>query len=289
VKTPTILDIKGNSLDDGPGIRTVVFFKGCPLSCVWCHNPEGVRPGVEISFDPRECIGCGSCLRICPQDALSRADPRFVDRRKCTLCFRCAEVCPAGALTRVGREMKEEDIVSAVLKDRPFFETSGGGVTFSGGEPTMFMEFLSGILRKLKGHGVHTLLETCGFFHLASFNDLVYPFLDAIYFDLKLFAPEEHRRFCGVSNHAILENFSRLLSACRADKKEILPRVPLVPGITDTPDNLQAIDRFLQAQQAPQVELLPYNPLWPEKCNKIGMPPAMVRGGAYRPRPRIPR
>ena len=148
---PLILDIKGNSLDDGPGIRSVIFFKGCPLACTWCHNPESKRFEAEISFDAKACIGCDACLSACPQDALSRDNPFFIDRRRCDLCFRCIDACHSGALSRVGQEMGIAEIVARVLDYKPFYDTSGGGVTLSGGEPTVYMDFASPIAFPAQG------------------------------------------------------------------------------------------------------------------------------------------
>ncbi len=124
-----ILEIKGNSLDDGPGIRTVVFFKGCPLNCVWCHNPESKKKAIELSWDSKECIGCKSCIEVCRANAISVKNPYYIDRSKCTLCFECVDVCPSGALSRVGKYMTVNEIMKEILKDKPFFITSGGGVT----------------------------------------------------------------------------------------------------------------------------------------------------------------
>jgi pyruvate formate lyase activating enzyme len=270
MKIPLIFEIKGNSLDDGPGIRTVIFFKGCPLSCLWCHNPEGMRPGVELSFDQRECIGCGTCIETCSLQALSGKNKFYVDRQKCNLCFRCVETCPSGALERVGWEMTKAAIVDQVLKDKPFFVTSGGGVTLSGGEPTLAMDFLSGFLQDLKTNGLHCLLETCGLFDPERFKKLIYPHLDAIYFDLKFFDEDLHKQFCGVSNTNILVNFANLLTLAREDGKVLLPRIPLVPSITDTDANLRKIAAFLQSLQVTKTVLLAYNPLWPEKSAKLG-------------------
>ncbi|MFZ5572686.1 MAG: glycyl-radical enzyme activating protein [Thermodesulfobacteriota bacterium] len=271
MKVPLVFEIKGNSLDDGPGIRSVVFFKGCPLSCVWCHNPEGMRPDAEISYDRRECVGCGTCLAACPEGALSRANPAFIDRRRCTLCFHCAEACPSGALKRVGRQMTAAAIAEEVLRDKPFYDTSGGGVTLSGGEPTLGMEFVSELLRHLKSHGVHCLIETCGFFDGERFMALLYPHLDAMYFDLKIHDTVAHRRSCGVPNGAILENFRRLAARTRKDGKVLLPRIPLIPGITATDRNLRAWASFLQAAGIQTARLLPYNPLWPDKAVNLGI------------------
>ena len=270
MKIPLIFEIKGNSLDDGPGIRTVIFFKGCPLSCVWCHNPEGIRPDPALSFDQGECVACDACIEVCPKQALSRNSSVFIDRRKCDLCFLCVEACPSRALERVGREMTRAAVVDQVLKDKSFFTTSGGGVTCSGGEPTLAMDFLSELLQTLKTHGIHCLLETCGLFDRDRFTDLVYPHLDAIYYDLKFFDEALHKRFCGVGNAVILANFTHLLNLARKDGKDFLPRIPLVPGLTDTDDNLRAIASFLRSLQITKAGLLAYNPLWPEKSVKLG-------------------
>jgi len=269
-RSPLILELKGNSLDDGPGIRTVVFFKGCPLSCVWCHNPESKRTGVEISFDPRECVACDTCIETCGAGALDRDLPGFIDRGRCTLCFECVDECPSGALARVGREMAVVEILELVRRDIPFFTTSGGGVTLSGGEPTMFIEYCSELTRSLEGMGVHTIVETCGLFDLAEFERLVYPHVDEVYFDLKLFDPARHRSECGVDNALILENFAALNRRYLEGGGPVLARIPLVPGITATDENLSAFSRFLAENGATRVALLPYNPLWIEKNRKIG-------------------
>jgi len=264
------LDIKGNSLDDGPGIRTVIFFKGCPLSCVWCHNPEGKRPGPEISFDPNECTGCDTCMSVCKRNALDRANPYFIDRERCTLCYDCIDACPAEALGRVGRYMEIEEVAAEVEKDLPFFETSGGGVTLSGGEPTLYMEYTAELLARLREMGVHTFLETCGLFDLDEFERKVLPLVDTIYFDLKIINPESHREQCGVSNETILENFKSLYGRHLEGWPEVLPRIPLIPGITATDENLKALADFLFENKVRKLSVLQYNPLWVEKSLKIG-------------------
>jgi pyruvate formate lyase activating enzyme len=270
MKAPLILEIKGNSLDDGPGIRSVIFYKGCPLSCVWCHNPESKRMDLEISFDPKECVGCDTCVKLCTVNALSRKKKDFIDRKKCTLCFACADACPSGALSQVGKKMTFEDIVQTVLRDKPFFENSGGGVTLSGGEPTLFMEFTSMLLRALKKERVHTLLETCGLFDWNVFEEIAAPFLDAVYFDIKIFDSAAHKKHCGVGNEKILANFERILLLAEKKKIQIMPRTPLVPGITDTDENIAAIAAYLKKLGVKKSVLLPYNPLWHEKTRKIG-------------------
>lgn len=265
-----ILEIKGNSLEDGPGIRTVVFLKGCPLACIWCHNPEGRKPGPEISFDKTKCISCSSCVDICPSGAIFDSHRFFIDRKKCTLCFLCVDACPSTALESVGQVMTVATIAEKVLRDKPFFDSSGGGITLSGGEPALHMEFTSALLKIFKQHNIHTLIETCGHFNYDKLTALILPFIDVIYYDLKLFDENEHRKYCGTSNTVILDNFIKLTNIADNAAWRILPRIPLVPGITDRENNLNALADFLQ-YKAKQVSLLHYNPLWLEKNSKIGI------------------
>jgi pyruvate formate lyase activating enzyme len=269
-KEPRIFAIKGNSLDDGPGIRTVIFFKGCPLSCVWCQNPESQSDGEELSYDIKECIDCGTCRTVCDRDAISRDNHFYIDRDICDLCYQCVQECPVGALTIVGQQMSIQAIVEVIKKDIRFFQNSGGGVTLSGGEPTLHMPFVAKLLQELKALNIHILLETCGQFSLAAFDQYIYPSIDQIYFDLKLIDPAEHRQYCGVSNNQILENFEILLKRDQEGGVPILPRIPLIPGITARPRNLGDIAQFLKDHGVTRVSLLEYNPLWLEKSAKIG-------------------
>jgi pyruvate formate lyase activating enzyme len=271
MKAPLILEISGDSLDDGPGIRSMVFYKGCPLSCAWCHNPESKKSAAEISFDANACIDCGTCRNVCPEKALSRDNRFYIDRSKCNLCFLCADACPSGALDRVGKIMSVDDILKNVLPYKPFYETSGGGVTLSGGEPTLYMEFTSHLLKRLKEHNVHTLLETCGYFEMDKFMDMLYPYLDAIYFDIKIMDTIAHKKYCGHPNEKILDNFKNLSNAVQHDGKVLLPRTPLIPDITDTEANIRAIAAFLKSLDITRAVLLAYNPLWHEKSDKVGM------------------
>lgn len=271
MKTPLIIDIKGNSLDDGPGIRSVIFFKGCPLSCVWCHNPESKCSMAELSFDLQKCIACDTCIGMCNIKALSRESAFFVDRKKCTLCFECIKVCPSGALSQIGCEYTVDEIIEKIVKDKPFYDASGGGVTLSGGEPTMYMEFLSDLLTKLKNRGIHTLIETCGYFNFQTFKELVYPHTDTIYMDIKFVDSKLHKQYCGADNALILENFIKLHELYLLGGVEVKARVPLIPDITDCEKNLSAIAHFLKAHQAKDIQLLPNNPIWHEKCQKFGI------------------
>lgn len=268
-----ILEIKGNSLDDGPGIRSVVFFKGCPLSCLWCHNPESKRFGAEISFQADECVACDTCLKICSQDALSREHPFFVDRERCNLCFECTDECPSGALSRAGMDMTVDAVVEKVLKDKPFYDTSGGGVTFSGGEPTLHMDYLEKALIRLKDEGVPTLIETCGHFNLDKFLKQIYPHTDMIFYDIKMINEPDHQRYCGRGNKLILKNFAELYQRFLNGGVEILPRIPLIPGITDSDKNLDDIISLFKEIGVAKTYFMGYHPLWQEKNRQIGIAP----------------
>ncbi len=279
---PLLLEVKGNALDDGPGIRSVIFFKGCLLSCQWCHNPESIPKQVEISYDKNLCVDAQACLESCPETALSKTNPLFIDREKCTMCFRCVEACPSTALTRVGEETTVDNIFNKVVKYNSFYETSGGGVTLSGGEPTMFMEFTSELLQRLRAGGIHTLLQTCGLFPYDRFMELLYPYLDLIYFDIKIFDRDDHRRFCGVKNNAILDNFARLQKEYEQGGVEILARTPLVPGMTSDPQNLAGIARFLRRHNVTRAQLMEYNPIWHDKSERLGNPVRLGEGDPLR-------
>jgi len=274
---PLILELKGNSLDDGPGIRTVVFFKGCPLDCVWCHNPESKKTATEISFESKVCVGCNTCIDTCTQNALSRENPLFIDRSLCSLCFDCVDNCPAGALEQIGKKMSISEIVAQVMKDKPFFDTSKGGVTFSGGEPTLNMAYLGEAAKALKEQGVHVLVETCGQFNYDSFIELVYPHVDLIYFDIKIMDSHGHKKYCGMPNKRILENFKKLHKRYLDGGVAVLPRTPLIPDITDTKENLLAIVSLYKEEGVKKTQLMPYHPLWQEKNLKIGISPVLTK------------
>ncbi|MCP4871169.1 MAG: glycyl-radical enzyme activating protein [Proteobacteria bacterium] len=275
---PLIVDIKANCLDDGPGIRSVVFFKGCPLSCVWCHNPESIAPRAELSFDPDVCVGSGECVDRCPEGALQIGRPASLDRDRCTACFDCVDACPAGALERVGRPLDVAEIARLLLRDKPFYDHSGGGVTFSGGEATGSMHALGELARTLVEAGVHTLLQTCGAFSRERFERDVYPWLTTIHYDLKAADAAHHRDVCGADNRTILDNFAWVMDRASRGGAEVLPRVPLVPGITDADANLDALAHVLVVNGAPKVQLMAYNPLWGGKALKVGRTPKYTGG-----------
>lgn len=289
MKIPLVLEIKGNSLDDGPGIRSVVFFKGCPLSCIWCHNPESKRVNAEISYDRESCIGCGTCVKNCPLKAVNPANLTFVDREKCNLCYECVSVCPAKAITRVGAEMTQEELLRKLLSDKPFYDVSGGGVTLSGGEASLCTEWVGGLAKMLKENGVRVLIETCGFFDYDKAEKFLLPYVSDIYCDIKLFDREKHKKYCGVHNDKILENFRRMYAEREKFGYNIMPRVPLIPDITDTDENLDAIAEFMSSCGVKRTDLLPYNPTWYSKNDKLGitLAPELRDAKSWQPKEKV--
>jgi pyruvate formate lyase activating enzyme len=229
-----VFRIRRFSLDDGPGIRTTVFFKGCPLNCQWCHNPEGLAPHAESSFRPELCIDCGDCSKGA-----------------------CVEKCPTGARKICGTEYSIDALVECLLKDQPFYAHSGGGVTLSGGEPTQDMEFVGGVAKRLKAHGIHVALQTCGFFDWDAFRSMLLPHLDLVFCDLKIMDRAAHRRFTGADNQLIMQNLARMSNL---DHPRLIVRTPLVPGITDSESNLDSIRQFLSHIGHTEHRLLPFNP-----------------------------
>lgn len=249
-RSALVFQIRRFAIDDGPGIRTTIFFKGCPLSCIWCHNPEGISFEREIVFNPARCIGCGDCGRACPTGAAC-------GEGTCRVCGACAEACPANARRLCGTRYTIAESLECLLKERPFFEASGGGVTLSGGEPTVWMEYVGALSQSLKRQGIDVALQTCGYFDWDTFQYLLLPHLNLVFYDLKLLDPMKHVEFTGVSNETILENLVRLKAS---EGPEIVVRTPMVPGITDTPENLQGINDFIRKVGLRDYRLLPFNP-----------------------------
>jgi pyruvate formate lyase activating enzyme len=264
---PLIFDIRRGGLEDGPGIRTTVFFKGCPLHCVWCHNPESIDPDFEIGFYENDCIGCGDCVKACPLSACRLDNPLRIDRLACNRCAVCTEACPSGALRLIGRVYAPEELVGILMRDRSFYEVSHGGVTLSGGEPTLFPDYCREVLGALKKEGVHTALETNGFFDLAQFKRKVLPYVDLILFDLKVAGGKDHLRWTGVDNSPIIENLKALV---RHNSVKVEPRIPLIPHFTATGKNVRAFQALLTDLGAGPPTLLPYNPAWFHKARSIG-------------------
>jgi len=274
LKTPLIVEVKRDSREDGPGIRSVVFFKGCPLRCLFCQNPETQSPHLEIAFSERECIRCGKCADACPQRAIDLQLPGRIQRDRCILCGRCAEVCPGKGLRIIGIYYSPEALTEILLRDFSFYKHSGGGVTLSGGECTLYPDYLECLLKLLKANGVRIALETSGYFDLNSFERKILPYLDLIYFDIKFADASLHIAHTGIPNQLLLDNLRRLL---RTKKVKTCPRIPVIPGITAVRENLSGIVDFLCEAGAESVFLLPYNPLG------MGMYPCLGR-----PKPPLP-
>lgn len=266
-KKPLIVDIKRNSYEDGKGIRSVIFFKGCYLSCIWCHNPECQSKEPEIGFLEKRCIFCFECEKACSNNAITRAKRR-IERKKCNLCFRCVDACPSRAIQRIGRFMEIDELLEVLLKDRVFYEASGGGVTLSGGEPTLFPEYVSSLLIKCKEKNIDITLQTSGFFEYSGFKRMLLPYLSLIMYDIKLINPIEHKRYTGKDNKIILENFKLLIK----EGVRVLPRIPLIPGIT----NKEEIIGFLTELGVYEHKELPYNPLANSKWEMLDKKPLSV-------------
>lgn len=273
MRVPLIAEIKRNSLDDGPGIRSTVFFKGCPLRCSWCHNPECIEVDAELSYRAGRCLDCRRCAAACTHGAIAARGPAELDRSLCDLCGDCARGCPPRALEVVGRTYSVEELAARLLVDRVFFANSGGGVTLSGGEPALHPEYAGALARRLREEGVPVLIQTSGAFDRARFEEHLLPALDLVYVDLKLVDPEEHRLHCGQDNRRILDTIRWLLRG----PLPTLVRVPLIPGITDTERNLTGIREFLRREGQRRIGVIPYNPLWTEKARGIGRCPSFSR------------
>ncbi len=263
-----IFDIKRYSIHDGPGIRTTIFFKGCPLNCWWCHNPESQAMDQEQVLWPSRCIRCGACQEACEQRAISLdEDLPHTDRERCTLCGACVAACYADAREIVGREMTVAQVMAEIERDIPFFDESGGGVTFSGGEPLAQGDFLEALLRACRNSEIHTVLDTCGFAPW-ELLERVRDFVDLFLYDLKLMDDEKHRRYTGVSNALVLQNLRSLAERGH----QIILRMPVIPGINDDEENLQRLGAF--AADMPnllRVDLLPYHHSATAKYERLEM------------------
>jgi pyruvate formate lyase activating enzyme len=265
--TATLFNVQQFSTEDGPGIRTTAFMKGCVLRCAWCHNPEGMRSNPELMWFDTRCIAARDCLRVCPEDALDLTPLGMViNRQRCTVCGECARVCPAAALEVIGRAWEPAELLNLLMKDFIFYETSRGGVTFSGGEPMLQADFLAEILPLCKQNDLHVALDTCGAASWESY-ERVLSSVDLVLYDLKIMDPAQHQADTGLSNARILENARRIAQ----HGMPMWIRTPVIPGYTDAAENIAAVGRFIK-EELPTVQrwdLLAYTNLGQPKYHRL--------------------
>ena len=263
-----IFDIQQFSIHDGPGIRTTVFLKGCPLRCQWCHNPEGISLNPLLSFHERKCLNCGRCFKVCPQGVfVSYEGKHIINRDKCNSCLLCVEECPTAALEMSGRSITATELMDIVLKDKKFYETSGGGLTLSGGEPLMQTDFACEILDLAKRNGLHRAVETCGFGTFSQLEKMAAQ-TDLFLFDFKESNAENHKTYTGQSNTLIGENLEKLNRL----GKEILLRCPIIPGVNNREDHFKAIaDLTRKYENVMGAELLFYHKMGISKRERFGL------------------
>ena len=251
----TIFDIERNSYVDGPGIRTTVFFKGCNLRCSWCHNPESQSPKPQMMFYKNKCTGCGKCKEKCPNHLES-----------CELCGKCTIYCPRDAREICGKEYTVDEVMREILKDKAFYDNSGGGVTFSGGECMLQIDFLEAILKECKKNGVHTAVDTAGHMPFECFEQII-PYTDLFLYDVKCYDSDKHRQYTGASNELILSNLGRLLKMGIA----IWVRIPIIPTVNDSEEEMLNIKKIIISCGSPEkIELLPYHAMGEHKYAAIG-------------------
>lgn len=263
--TAVITEIKRFATHDGPGIRTTVFIKGCPLRCQWCSNPETQKPYPEIYFIAKKCAECGRCTEVCPEDAVSMNKKQKIDRQKCTLCMLCVEACKYGALEKVGREMTPEEVAEKIAEDYPFYVNSGGGVTVSGGEPLYHPGFTSRLLEICHEKNISTALDTCGY---AKPEDVerVIKHVDIVLLDLKHMSPREHEKWTGVSNELILKNAELMASRCNTRIS-----LPLVSGVNDSEENIKRTIEFAASLGIKDIDIVPFHRLGESKYQFLGL------------------
>ena len=256
--TGILFDIQRNSYVDGPGIRTTVFFKGCNLRCAWCHNPESHAPSPQLMVYSNRCAGCGKCREVCPHDLAT-----------CDLCGACVGLCPHHAREICGGAFTAEDVLRTIAKDRRFYDASGGGVTFSGGECMLQIDFLETLLKGCRERGIHTAVDTAGHLPRQSFERIL-PLTDLFLYDVKIMDSDKHRFYTGVGNELILENLRWLLS----EGRRVWIRIPIIPTVNDTLGDMQRIKDFLDDCGHPEaIELLPYHALGEHKRDALGQTP----------------
>jgi pyruvate formate lyase activating enzyme len=267
-----IFKIKRFSVHDGPGIRTAVFLKGCPLSCIWCHSPEGISSDITIWHDKSLCIACGECVQTCPCKALKLLpddEPQInIDRRLCNTTGDCVKICPTGAIQFTGSIASVSDVTNEIEKDILYYHKSGGGVTLTGGEPLYQPDFSTQILKDCRKMNIHTAIETCLFCERETINRIS-DYVNLFIVDMKLSDTTQHIHYTGKSNEIIKENFRYVAESCKA----VLVRIPLIPGITDTKDNRNACEKFVHdIDSRIPIEHISYNPLAENNYKRLNIP-----------------
>ena len=261
-----ITNIQRFSVHDGPGIRTTVFLKGCPLSCIWCQNPETISSYPEILYFHNHCIECKNCIEVCPNQCFSWEDKIRFRCDNCDQCGLCLDNCPVGALKWSSNKTSSDEISEEVMKDKVYYDVSGGGITLSGGEPLHQIDFCHDLLSKSKALGLHIAFDTSGYITSEALLKII-PFVDLFLYDIKFFDNDLHKKYTGKSNDIILANFQKLYEA----EKRIVVRVPLIPGITDQKKNLLQIKNFVEdCSDQVEINYIPFNNLIKQKYNMLG-------------------
>ncbi len=266
---PLIFDIKRYAINDGPGIRTTIFFKGCPLSCRWCHNPESQSPEVQKMYTASRCVGARECIEACPNGALAfTPDGIVTDWERCDLCGKCARACPAKAIEMSGKYYSVNELLEIIRRERVHFDASGGGMTLSGGEPLMYPGFLIELLEACGREGIHRAVDTCGFAPEKSLLEIARR-TDLFLFDLKIMDPDKHQQWTGVDNRLILKNLEILARS----GVPINIRIPLINRVNTGKHNLEETARYIASLpgKTPKVNLLPYHPIAEGKYKKLDM------------------
>lgn len=266
MKTALITGVERAAVYDGRGLRTIVFFKGCPLRCGWCHNPETSEARQQFTYTKTTCMLCGACVNICPTGAITwKTDNITHDQKKCTLCGKCVQLCPTKSVKFVGEEVTVDQLAGRLMRDRVFFKNSNGGVTLSGGEVTLYAEFASELLSKLQANGINTTIETCGYCPTEMFAKVV-RHVDTVFFDIKHCDPVQHKKYTGKDNHLILKNL-RLLQQTGV---ETIARYPLIPSVNDSDDVARGICSICLEYGIDTLHILPFHQMGKPKWEALG-------------------